>query len=37
MIYTCMNTFSKVYPTIYIDNITKPAFDDITPEDPDFP
>jgi hypothetical protein len=37
MIYTCRNTFSKVYLTIYIDNITRLAFDDITPEDPDFP
>ncbi|TVU44267.1 hypothetical protein EJB05_03703 [Eragrostis curvula] len=31
------NTFSKVYPAMYIDNFTELAFDDITPEDPDFP
>ncbi|GJM97335.1 hypothetical protein PR202_ga14255 [Eleusine coracana subsp. coracana] len=31
------NTFSKVYPAMYIDNVTELAFDDITPEDPDFP
>ncbi|KAL5811228.1 hypothetical protein ACOSQ4_027796 [Xanthoceras sorbifolium] len=30
------NTMSKVYPAMYIDNITELAFDDITPEDPDF-
>ncbi|KAJ9679453.1 hypothetical protein PVL29_021398 [Vitis rotundifolia] len=30
------NTVSKVYPAMYIDNITELAFDDITPEDPDF-
>lgn len=28
---------SKVYPAMYIENITELAFDDITPEDPDFP
>lgn len=28
---------SKVYPAMYIANITELAFDDITPEDPDFP
>ncbi|KAL2324543.1 hypothetical protein Fmac_023601 [Flemingia macrophylla] len=27
-------TISKVYPAMYIDNVTKLAFDDITPEDP---
>ncbi|XP_078427511.1 oxidoreductase/transition metal ion-binding protein [Wolffia australiana] len=31
------NTASKVYPAMYIENITELAFDDVTPEDPDFP
>ncbi|KAL9164510.1 hypothetical protein ABFS82_06G108800 [Erythranthe guttata] len=31
------NTTSKVYPAMYIENISELAFDDITPEDPDFP
>ncbi|XP_022887095.1 uncharacterized protein LOC111402992 isoform X2 [Olea europaea var. sylvestris] len=31
------NTSSKVYPAMYIENISELAFDDITPEDPDFP
>ncbi|KAM5557364.1 hypothetical protein ABKV19_024644 [Rosa sericea] len=31
------NSVSKVYPAMYIENITELAFDDITPEDPDFP
>lgn len=31
------NTASKVYPAMYIENVTELAFDDITPEDPDFP
>ncbi|XP_043715897.1 uncharacterized protein LOC122664230 isoform X4 [Telopea speciosissima] len=31
------NTGSKVYPAMYIENVTDLAFDDITPEDPDFP
>ncbi|CAA2977696.1 uncharacterized protein LOC111390807 isoform X2 [Olea europaea subsp. europaea] len=31
------NTASKVYPAMYIENISELAFDDITPEDPDFP
>ncbi|XP_044468282.1 uncharacterized protein LOC123197868 isoform X2 [Mangifera indica] len=30
------NTVSKVYPAMYIDNVTELAYDDITPEDPDF-
>ncbi|CAL2243724.1 unnamed protein product [Prunus armeniaca] len=30
------NSISKVYPAMYIENVTKLAFDDITPEDPDF-
>ncbi|XP_071709741.1 uncharacterized protein [Rutidosis leptorrhynchoides] len=30
------NTLSKVYPAMYIENVTEVAFDDITPEDPDF-
>jgi len=29
-------TISKVYPAMYIENVTELAFDDITPEDPDF-
>ncbi|KAE8729942.1 hypothetical protein F3Y22_tig00003041pilonHSYRG00266 [Hibiscus syriacus] len=31
------NTTSKVYPAMYIENVTEVAFDDVTPEDPDFP
>lgn len=31
------NTSSRVYPAMYIDNVTGLAFDDVTPEDPDFP
>ncbi|XP_010454672.1 PREDICTED: uncharacterized protein LOC104736400 isoform X1 [Camelina sativa] len=27
---------SKVYPAMYIENVTELAFDDVTPEDPDF-
>ncbi|KAL2920694.1 Myosin-J heavy chain [Bienertia sinuspersici] len=30
------NLISKVYPAMYIENVTELAFDDITPEDPDF-
>ncbi|KAK9143746.1 hypothetical protein Syun_013146 [Stephania yunnanensis] len=30
------NSISKVYPAMYIENFTELAFDDITPEDPDF-
>ncbi|XP_027358690.1 uncharacterized protein LOC113867512 isoform X2 [Abrus precatorius] len=30
------STVSKVYPAMYIDNVTELAFDDITPKDPDF-
>ncbi|KAF2532022.1 hypothetical protein F2Q70_00032441 [Brassica cretica] len=30
------NTTSKVYPAMHIENVTELAFDDITPEDPDF-
>ncbi|KAH9647018.1 GPI-anchored adhesin-like protein [Citrus sinensis] len=30
------STMSKVYPAMYIENVTDLAFDDITPEDPDF-
>ncbi|XP_058779176.1 uncharacterized protein LOC131653126 isoform X2 [Vicia villosa] len=30
------NSVSKVYPAMYIDNVTELAFDDITTEDPDF-
>ncbi|MCD7465146.1 hypothetical protein HAX54_000690 [Datura stramonium] len=29
-------TVSKVYPAMYIENVTDLAFDDITPDDPDF-
>ncbi|KAK3037184.1 hypothetical protein RJ639_030077 [Escallonia herrerae] len=31
------NTVSKVYPAMYIENFTELAYDDITPDDPDFP
>ncbi|CAA6655584.1 unnamed protein product [Spirodela intermedia] len=31
------NTASKVYPAMYIENVTELAFDDVTPQDPDFP
>ncbi|CAL9243242.1 unnamed protein product [Arabidopsis halleri] len=31
------NSASKVYPAMYIENVTEVAFEDITPEDPDFP
>ncbi|XP_002864171.2 uncharacterized protein LOC9300247 [Arabidopsis lyrata subsp. lyrata] len=31
------NSASKVYPAMYIENVTELAFEDITPEDPDFP
>ncbi|KAL2542071.1 S-layer-like proteiny domain [Abeliophyllum distichum] len=31
------NTMSKVCPAMYIDNVSELAFDDITPEDFDFP
>ncbi|CAN6564920.1 unnamed protein product [Malus baccata var. baccata] len=31
------NSISKVYPSMYIENVTELAFDDITPEDRDFP
>ncbi|GMP70263.1 hypothetical protein CsSME_00029192 [Camellia sinensis var. sinensis] len=31
------NSVYKVYPAMYIENVTELAFDDITPEDPDFP
>ncbi|XWS50500.1 hypothetical protein CRYUN_Cryun12cG0092300 [Craigia yunnanensis] len=30
------STVSKVYPAMYIENVTELAFGDITPEDPDF-
>ncbi|KAF3432973.1 hypothetical protein FNV43_RR24075 [Rhamnella rubrinervis] len=30
------NTISKVYPAMYIENVTELAFNDIMPEDPDF-
>ncbi|XP_027103769.2 uncharacterized protein [Coffea arabica] len=30
------STVSKVYPAMYIENVTELAFDDITAEDPDF-
>nr|XP_023914888.1 uncharacterized protein LOC112026435 isoform X2 [Quercus suber] len=30
------NTTSKVYPAMYIENVSELAFDDITPKDPDF-
>ncbi|KAF7076646.1 hypothetical protein CFC21_081267 [Triticum aestivum] len=31
------NTYSKVYPAMYIENVSELAFDDVTTEDPDFP
>ncbi|XP_077241871.1 uncharacterized protein LOC143882253 isoform X3 [Tasmannia lanceolata] len=31
------STISKVYPAMFIENVTELAFDDVTPEDPDFP
>lgn len=31
------HTTSKVYPAMYIEGVSELAFDDITPEDPDFP
>jgi len=34
--YFFRNTISKVFPAMYIENVTELAFDDITPEDPDF-
>nr|GEZ03259.1 centrosomal protein [Tanacetum cinerariifolium] len=34
--YARWSTMSKVYPAMYIQNVTELAFDDITPEDPDF-
>ncbi|GAB2249848.1 hypothetical protein Droror1_Dr00013207 [Drosera rotundifolia] len=30
------NSISKVYPAMYIENVSELAFDDIAPEDPDF-
>lgn len=36
MIYLCRNIISKVYPAMYIENVTDLAFDDVTPKDPDF-
>ncbi|XP_020260848.1 E3 ubiquitin-protein ligase bre1-like isoform X2 [Asparagus officinalis] len=30
------NPISKVYPAMYIENVTELAFDDVTPEDPDY-
>ncbi|CAN1180664.1 hypothetical protein LINPERHAP2_LOCUS34888 [Linum perenne] len=30
------NSVSKVYPAMYIENVSELAFDDITPDDPDF-
>ncbi|KAL0682361.1 hypothetical protein Bca4012_049208 [Brassica carinata] len=30
------NSASKLYPAMYIENVTELAFDDIAPEDPDF-
>lgn len=32
----CRNSISKVYPAMYIENVSELAFDDITPNDPDF-
>lgn len=36
LLVICRNSISKVYPAMYIENVTELAFDDITPEDPDF-
>ena len=33
----CRSTTSKIYPAMYIENVTELAFDDVSPEDPDFP
>lgn len=35
-LFPCRSAASKVYPAMYIGNITELAFDDVTPEDPDF-
>jgi hypothetical protein len=35
--YNCRNTYSKVCPAMYIENVSDLAFDDVTTEDPDFP
>ena len=34
--YLFRKTISKVYPAMFVDSVTELAFDDITPEDPDF-
>lgn len=31
-----LGTLSKVYPAMYIENVTQLAFNDITPQDPNF-
>lgn len=33
----CRSSATKVLPAMYIEGETELAFDDITPEDPDFP
>lgn len=37
LVFLIRNTASKVYPAMYIENVTELAFDDVTPADPDFP
>jgi hypothetical protein len=33
----CRTTAHKVFPAMYIENVTQHAFDDLSAEDPDFP
>jgi hypothetical protein len=33
----CRSTAHKVFPAMYIENVTEHAFDDLSAEDPDFP
>lgn len=33
----CRSPGHKIYPAMYIDNITELAYDDVAVEDPDFP
>ncbi len=32
----CRSTAHKVFPAMYIENVTQHAFDDVSAEDPDF-
>jgi hypothetical protein len=36
-VWTCRSSVHKVFPAMYIENITDLAFDDVPVEDPDFP